>query len=332
MSLADSPFAPARQRLGPVGLVLGGAFSLQFGAALAAGLFPRAGALGVVALRLAFAAVALLVLCRPAIRGHGPGDWLHIVAFGGTLAGLNTLFYQAIERIPLGATVTLEVLGPLTLSVVASRRAASLLWAALALAGVFLLGHGGFERLEAAGVTFALAAGALWACYIVLSSRVGARFPGADGLALALAFGAALSLPVGIVSAGVALLDPVTLGLGLAVAVLSSVLPYTLELLALRRLPAATFAVLMSLGPAIAAFAGFAVLGQDLSLLEGTGIALVVLASAGAVRMRAAGPGGGTDRVAGGAAEGRGPRTVRHAPAPGRQPRRRDGPARVVRR
>lgn len=290
--MVDSPLVPARQRLGAVGLVLGGAFSLQFGAAVAAGLFPRAGSLGVVALRLTFAAVVLLVVCRPGVRGHGPGDWLHIVAFGGTLAGLNTLFYLAIERIPLGATVTLEVLGPLTLSVVASRRAASLLWAALALAGVGLLGHGGFERLEPAGVAFALAAGALWACYILLSSRVGARFPRADGLALALAVSAALTLPAGVGFSGAALLDPVTLGLGLVVAVLSSVLPYTLELLALRRLPSATFAVLLSLGPAIAAFAGFAVLGQDLTITEGAGIALVVLAGAGAVRLRAPRPSG----------------------------------------
>lgn len=164
-----------------MGLVLSGALSLQFGAAVAALLFARAGSLGVVALRLVFAAAVLLVVCRPAVRGYRQRDWLHVAAFGATLAGMNTLFYQAIERIPLGSAVTLEVLGPLALSAATSRRPASWGWAALALAGVFLLGRGGFTRLEPAGVAFALAAGVLWACYIVLSSRVGARFPARTG-------------------------------------------------------------------------------------------------------------------------------------------------------
>lgn len=333
-SLSDSlPGSPGSTRkLGSVGLVLGGALSLQFGAAVAALLFARAGSLGVVALRLAFAAVVLLAVCRPAVRGYRRGDWLHVVAFGATLAGMNTLFYQAIERIPLGAAVTLEVLGPLALSVAASRRPASLAWAALALAGVFLLGRGGFTRLEPVGVAFALAAGVLWACYIVLSSRVGARFPRADGLALALAFAAVLSLPVGAAAAGPALLDPVTLALGLAVAVLSSMLPYTLELLALRTLPPATFAVLMSLEPAIAALAGFAVLGQRLTAVEWVGIGAVVLASAGAVRMRTVGHRGRADAVADAGRDRRGRLPARRAPSPRRRPRRRRHASRAVRR
>lgn len=272
-------------QLGSIALVLGGAVSLQFGAAIAALLFPRAGAMGVVFLRLALAAVVMLLICRPRIRGYSPGDWALVTTFGVALAGLNSLFYQAIERIPLGAAVTLEVLGPLTLSVLAARRKASLFWAALALAGVFLLGRGGFDSLNVEGVLFALAAGVLWALYILLSARTGRHFPKADGLAIALAIGAVLSLPFGIASAGSALLDPVTLGLGAAVALLSSMLPYTLELLALRRIAAATFAVLMSLEPAIAAFAGFLVLSQALSVLEGLGMALVIIASIGAVRL-----------------------------------------------
>jgi inner membrane transporter RhtA len=272
--------------------VLGGAVSLQFGAAIAVLLFPRAGAMGVVTLRLTLAAVVLMLICRPRVRGHAPADWVLIAAFGAALGGMNALFYQAIERIPLGAAVTLEVLGPLTLSVLASRRLASVLWAVLAVAGVFLLGRGGFDNLNAEGVGFALAAGVLWAAYILLSARTGRRFPKADGLALALVVGAALSLPFGVATAGTALLDPVTLGLGAAVALLSSMLPYTLELLALRRIAAATFAVLMSLEPAIAAFAGFLVLSQTLSVLEGFGMALVIIASMGAVRMsRSARPG-----------------------------------------
>ncbi|MCC9157825.1 EamA family transporter [Streptomyces parvulus] len=273
-----------RGSLGPVGLVLAGGLSVQFGAALAVTLMPRAGALGVVTLRLAVAAVVLLLICRPRLRGHSRADWGTVVVFGIAMAGMNGLFYQAVDRIPLGPAVTLEVLGPLALSVFASRRAVNLIWAALALAGVFLLGGGGFEDLDPAGAAFALGAGAMWAAYIVFSARTGRRFPQADGLALAMAVGAVLFLPLGIAESGGKLLDPVTIGLGAGVALLSSVLPYTLELLALRRLPAPTFAILMSLEPAIAATAGFLILDQALSATQSAAIALVIAASMGAVR------------------------------------------------
>jgi inner membrane transporter RhtA len=275
--------------------VLAGGISVQFGGALAVTLMPRAGALGVVALRLLVAAVVLLVVCRPRLRGHSRADWGTVVVFGAAMAAMNGLFYQSLDRIPLGPAVTLEVLGPLALSVVASRRALNLVWAALALAGVFLLsggggGHGeggGFGALDPAGVAFALTAGAMWAAYIVFSARTGRRFPQADGLALAMAVGALLFLPLGLVESGAKLADPVTLGLGAAVAMLSSVLPYTLELLALRRLPASTFAILMSLEPAIAATAGFLILDQALTTVQAAAIALVVAASMGAVRTQA---------------------------------------------
>ncbi|MEW1996055.1 DMT family transporter [Streptomyces coelicoflavus] len=270
--------------LGPVGLVLAGGLSVQFGAALAVSLMPRAGALGVVTLRLAVAAVVMLLVCRPRLRGHSRADWGTVVVFGIAMAGMNGLFYQAVDRIPLGPAVTLEVLGPLALSVFASRRAVNLVWAGLALAGVFLLGGGGFGALDPAGAAFALAAGAMWAAYIVFSARTGRRFPQADGLALAMAVGALLFLPLGIVESGAKLIDPMTLALGAGVALLSSVLPYTLELLALRRLPAPTFAILMSLEPAIAAAAGFLILDQALSATQSAAIALVIAASMGAVR------------------------------------------------
>ncbi|WP_149183497.1 EamA family transporter [Streptomyces sp. TRM49041] len=273
---------------GPVALVVAGALSVQFGAAVAVLLIPRAGALGVVTLRLALAAVVLLLVCRPRLRGYGRSDWGTVVAFGTAMAAMNICIYQAIDRIPLGAAVTLEVLGPLVLSVVASRRLVSLVWAGLALGGVVLLSGGGFDRLDPVGAGFALAAGAMWAAYIVFSARTGRRFPQADGLALAMAFGAVVSLPLGIVEAGAKLTVPSTLALGLAVALLSSVLPYTLELIALRRLPAPTFAVLMSLEPAIAALAGFLVLHQALSVTDALAIALVIGASMGAVRSQAA--------------------------------------------
>jgi inner membrane transporter RhtA len=266
------------------GFVLAAALSVQFGSAVAALLFPRAGAAGVVALRLVIAAIVLLLVCRPRLRGHRRDDWLAVLGFGVAMAGMNGLFYQAIDRIPLGPAVTLEVLGPLTLSVLTARRAASWLWAALALAGVLLLGYEGFDRLDPAGAAFAFGAGAMWAAYIVFSARTGRRFPKADGLALALAVAAIITLPFGVADAGTTLLDPVTIGLGAVIAVMSSVLPYTLELLALRRIPTSTFAVLMSLGPAIAVLAGFAVLDQHLRPLELLAVALVITASAGAVR------------------------------------------------
>ncbi|WP_299535301.1 DMT family transporter [uncultured Streptomyces sp.] len=277
----------------PIALVVGGVLSVQFGSAVAALLMPKAGPLGVVTLRLAVAALVLMAVCRPRLRGHSRADWGTVVAFGVAMGGMNNLFYEALHRIPLGIAVTLEVLGPLALSVIASRRLASLLWAVLALAGVALLGGGGFDRLDPAGAAFALGAGVMWALYIVFSARTGRRFPQADGLALAMVVAAALSLPLGVLESGSKLLVPTTLGLGAAVALLSSVLPYTLELMALRRLPASTFAVMMSLEPAIAAMAGFFILDQALSTTDALAIALVIGASVGAVRgTRPARPGG----------------------------------------
>ncbi|MEV3873374.1 EamA family transporter [Streptomyces sp. NPDC049906] len=286
---ADGGARPGRfGAFGPVGLVLAGGVSVQFGGALAVTLMPRAGALGVVTVRLVVSALVLLLVCRPRLRGYTRADWTTVVAFAVTLAGMNGLFYQAIDRIPIGPAVTLEVLGPLALSVIVSRRAINLLWAGLALAGVFLLSGGGFGTLDPVGMAYALAAGALWALYIVFSARTGRRFPKADGLALAMAVGAVLILPFGVVESGTALLDPVVLGLGAAIALLSSVLPYTLELLALRRMPASTFAVLMSLEPAIAAAAGFLVLSQTLTASQSVAIVLVIAASMGAVRTQMA--------------------------------------------
>ncbi|MGW1912754.1 EamA family transporter [Streptomyces sp. NPDC002076] len=295
-----TPVTPARGprrfgSLGPVGLVLAGGISVQFGGALAVTLMPRAGAPGVVTLRLLAAAVVLLLVCRPRLRGHSRADWGTVIAFGIAMGAMNGLFYEAVARIPLGPAVTLEVLGPLSLSVLTSRRAINALWAGLALLGVFLLSGGGFSSLDPTGVGFALGAGAMWAIYILFSARTGRRFPQADGLALAMAVAALLFLPIGITAAGTRLLNPTTVALGSAVALLSSVLPYTLELLALRRLPASTFAILMSLEPAIAATAGFLILGQSLSAAEAAAIALVIAASIGAVRTQV---GRGTAQVA----------------------------------
>ncbi|MFE7414224.1 EamA family transporter [Streptomyces laurentii] len=270
--------------LGPVALVVAGGLSVQFGSAVAVLLMPRAGALGVVTLRLVLAAAVLLIACRPKIRGYSRADWGTVITFGTAMSAMNILFYLAVDRIPLGAAVTLEVLGPLALSVFASRRLVNFLWAGLALAGVALLSGGGFDRLDPVGALLALGAGSMWAAYIVFSARTGRRFPQMDGLALAMAVGAVISLPFGIVAAGDRIIVPSTIGLGLAVALMSSVLPYALELVALRRLPAPTFAILMSLEPAIAAAAGFLILHQALGLLDALAIALVIAASMGAVR------------------------------------------------
>ena len=207
-----------------------------------------------------------------------------MVGFGVVLAAMNGLFYLALERLPLGVTVTIEVLGPLVLSIVASRRASAWLWALLALVGVVALGGGGWDDLDALGVVFALGAAASWAFYILASARVGRAFPKLDGLALAMTAGALLSLPFGIADAGTSLLRVDILAVGAAVALLSSTIPYAFELIALRRLPAAAFAILMSLAPATAALAGFVFLGQTLVWLELVGIGLVITASIGAVR------------------------------------------------
>lgn len=267
-----------------VGLVVVGLVCQDLGAAIAVLLFPQAGPLGMVALRLAFSAIVLLLIARPSLRGRTAAAWRAVVAFGLVLALMNGTFYLAIARLPLGVTVTIEVLGPLALSIVTSRRVSAWLWAALAFAGVAALAGGGWDRLDPIGVLFALAAAASWALYILASARVGRAFPRLDGLALAMTVGAMVAVPFGIAAAGPAMVRPEVLGLGLAVALLSSTIPYALELIALRRLPASAFAILLSLSPAVAALVGLLVLGQGITALEAVGIALVVVASIGAVR------------------------------------------------
>lgn len=266
-----------------LGLVGIGLLCQEVGAAIAVLVFPHTGPLGMVMLRLAFSAIMLLVIARPALRGHSRAAWWAVVRFGAVLASMNGTFYLALERLDLGVTVTIEVLGPLVLSVVLARKASAWLWAGLALAGVVALGAGGWSDLDPIGVGFALLAAASWAGYIRGSAAVGRAFAGVDGLALAMAVGAVISLPFGIVDAGAALLDPALLGLGAAVALLSSTIPYAAELAALRRLTESAFGILTSIGPATAATAGFLLLGQDLQWLEIVGIALVIAASAGAV-------------------------------------------------
>jgi inner membrane transporter RhtA len=264
-------------------LVVVGLVCQEVGASCAVWLFPRAGALGVVFLRLAFSAIVLLGVARPRLRGIRTDAWLTVIGFGLVLALMNGLFYLALDRIPLGATVTIEVLGPLVLSVIAARRALAWLWAALGALGVALLGEGSFGHLEWVGMLLAAGAGTSWAFYILLSRRTGARFAGFDGLSIAMTIGALATAPFGIAAAGAALLQPAVLGLGACVALLSSTIPYALELLALRHLHPSTFAILMCLAPATATIAGLVLLHQSIGWLGGAAVALVIAASIGAV-------------------------------------------------
>jgi inner membrane transporter RhtA len=235
-------------------------------------------------LRVVIGAAILNALWRPSLRNHSRRDLWLAAAFGLTLAAMNFSFYHAIDHIPLGPAVTIEFVGPLTVAVVGSRRPLDLLWVALAAGGILLLAAPGGSGLNAIGIVLALVAGGFWAAYILLSASVGRVFPGGSGLAMAMAFGALLLIIPGVAQAGSALLEPHVLAVGLGVAVMSTVIPYSLELEALRRLRAAVFGVLMSLEPAAAAVAGLIVLGQVLGLNEWAGMALVIVASVGATR------------------------------------------------
>ena len=262
-----------------VALVVAAVSSLQFGAGYAVTLFDELGPAGAAFLRLAIAAVVLVALWRPRVRGHPGRDLRLAAAFGITLGLMNLCIYEAMDRIPLGIAVKIEFWGPLAVAVAGSRRPLDLLWVVLAAGGIALLADPGGGSLDGAGIAFALAAGGLWAGYILLSTRTGRVFPGGSGLAIAMVFGALVTLPAGI---GADLLAPEMLAAGAVVALASSVVPYSLELEALRRLPARVFGVLMSLEPAVAALAGLVVLGQALGGREWLAIALVVAASAGA--------------------------------------------------
>jgi inner membrane transporter RhtA len=235
-------------------------------------------------MRIVFAAVILAVIWRPSLRGHDRRDLWLVGAFGLTLAAMNFSFYESIDRIPLGAAVTCEFVGPLAVAVFGSRRPLDLLWVALAAGGILLLAAPSGSGLNAPGVILALVAGCWWAAYILISARTGRAFPDGTGLALAMIAASVLILPVGIVDGGANLLDPGILATGAAVAVLSSLIPYSFEFEALRRMPPHVFGVLMSLEPAAAAIAGLLVLGQVLQANEWAGMALVIVASAGATR------------------------------------------------
>jgi inner membrane transporter RhtA len=257
--------------------------SVQLGAAAATTLFDEIGPAGSVLYRLFFSALVLSAIWRPR-PGRFDRRALGLAAlFGATVAAMNLFFYESLDRIPLGVAVTLEFVGPLAVALLSSRRALDLLWVGLAAAGILLLTRPSGD-LDTTGIALALTAGGFWAVYILVGARIGRAFPGGTGLALAMGVGAVLMLPPGIAAGGSELLDARVAGIGFAVALLSSAIPYSFEIEALRRLAVGTFGVLMSLEPAVAALVGLVALGQDLATVEVVGIGLVIAASAGALR------------------------------------------------
>ena len=262
--------------------VLGGIATTQLGASLAKQIFDDVGPAGSTLLRVAFAAVLLVVIWTPRWRNHSRSELGLALAFGVSLAFMNLSFYESIDRIPQGVAVTIEFAGPLTVAVLGSRRALDLVWVTLAAAGILLLANAGGAGIDATGAGLALLAGVFWGAYILLSARVGQAFPRMEGLALAMVIAAVILVPFGVAGGGAALLEPHVLAIGAAVALLASAIPYSLELEALRRLPTGVFGVLMSMEPAVAALSGLIVLGEVLVAREWVAIGLVVVASAGA--------------------------------------------------
>jgi inner membrane transporter RhtA len=283
--MAVSDRAPAQTlTAGGVPFVLVGITSPQFGAALGRTIFDDIGPAGTVLLRVFFAAVILMAIWRPRPRAHSLRDLRLVAAFGLVLGVMNLCIYESMARIPLGIAVTIEFAGPLGIAVALSRRRLDLACAALAALGIVLLADPGGGAVDALGVAFALAAAACWATYILIAQAAGRVFSGGHGVAMAMTVAVLVPLGPGIAEAGSDLLKPQWLAIGCAVALLSSVLPYTFDTEALRRLPAHVFGVLMSLEPGIAALAGFAVLGQELRARDLVAIALVVIASVGVTR------------------------------------------------
>ena len=286
----DQNPAMAGRTRGAALLVLASIVSVQCGSALATSLFDEVGTAGAVFLRAAFGALALVALTRGApLRTR---EWPHrdVLLLAVAVTCVNLFFYAALERLPLGVTVTLEFVGPLGVAVAGSRRPRDVIWVVLAAAGIVLLSDGGGEGVDALGVVLALTAGFFWGAYIVLSDRVGALAPGVGGATMAAVLPAVLVSPLGIAQGGTEFLHPAVLAAGAAVGVLSTAIPYAFEMEALRRLPRAVFGVLMSLEPAVAAAIGFLALSQGLDAIEIVAIGLVVIASAGALRSAAAPP------------------------------------------
>ena len=271
------------ERVPPIALVLIAIFSVQAGAAFAKHLFVAFGPLGTVFLRVSLAALVLWLWVRPRWRELSAKGWRTTLLFAAVLGGMNATYYLSLERLPLGLAVTIEFLGPLTVALWQSHRLLDVVWVLLAAAGIALLNP--FSgALDPVGLVLALIAGFCWGAYIVLGQRLGGTLPGQQGLALAMAAAALMLVPFGAVQAAPVVLDPVWFVAAFAVALLSSVVPYTLEIEALRRMPTRVFGILMSLEPAVAALMGLLILHEALSGNQIVAIGLVMVASYGAMR------------------------------------------------
>lgn len=266
-----------------IGSVLLAMVAIQSGASIAKQLFPLIGPEGTTALRIGFAAAVLWLVFRPWRAMPKGQEWQSVIIYGLCLGGMNILFYLAIERIPLGIAVALEFTGPLAVALFGSKRKSDLFWVSCALAGIVLLlpDVTSAQGLDITGVLLALAAGACWAGYILFGTRTGKQVSGGVTVALGMTVAAIVLMPIGAVTQGLALISWEVLPLGLLVAVLSSALPYSLEMIALRNMPTQTFSVLMSLEPAIGALAGVVLLSEQLTLPQWAAIGLVVIASIG---------------------------------------------------
>lgn len=261
-----------------------GAFTVQYGSALATKLFPVVGPGTTVLMRVGFAAILVTLLLRPDWRllRHLDGrGWRTLIGYGVSMTLMNLLFYHALELLPLGATVTLEFLGPLALALFGSRRPIDILWAFLALAGVTLITGFRFDTFSPLGAAFALAAGVCWAFYLVSTQHTTSRFPMKEGLSFGLLSAAIVAVPFGVTGIASGFAQPWVFAAGLGVAILSTALPYAIDLIALKVVPTAAYGVLMSLEPAVAALSGLVVLGQMLTFLQWLALFMVVAASAG---------------------------------------------------
>ncbi|WP_327580847.1 EamA family transporter [Nonomuraea sp. NBC_00507] len=275
----------ASDSIPPSSLVLLGIVSVQIGAGFAKELFAVLPPSAVVFLRIAAGALVMGAFIRPRLKGLAWRDWAVGIGFGVTLAVMNLSFYEALSRLPMGIAVAIEFLGPLGVAVAASRRRIDLLWVGLAGAGVVLLAPWGESAsVSWVGIAFAMVAGACWAGYILLSAAAGQRFPGTTGLSFAMIVSALVIAPVGVTTGGADLLQPELLLIGLGVGLLSSVIPYSLELQALRRMPKHVFGILMSLEPAVAAMIGLLLLGEILHVQQWAAILCVVAASLGSTK------------------------------------------------
>jgi inner membrane transporter RhtA len=289
--VAQSKVAQSKMAL-PAAMILTGIVSVQFGAGLADKLFGQIPPAAVTGLRLWISAAAMVLLSgrgvsravRDLRKRRAVKDAVIAGSFGIALGVMNFSIYQAFARIPLGVAVTIEFLGPLAVAVAGSRHLRDIGWVVLAATGVVLLTQGGHGHLDLTGVIYAGVAAACWAAYILLSSATGRRFPGSAGLAIAMVVAAVLVTPPAVLAGGSKMFRPALLAIGAAIGLLSSVIPYRLELEALRRMPTRLFGVWMSLEPAVAALIGLLLLGQQLSLVEWLAIGCVMIACAGAAQ------------------------------------------------